>query len=643
MACIALFAGTFLGNCSVPTPFPMELDGTKGRLTGTVEKVSETRLSTRFVVHADSWIPRDDSVARKADFNIICTYRGINPGLVRGATVTLNGKLQALDSVTDLPYATDFNRFLYIDGVVGRMGVYRHDDLSVSDATGSGFERFFGEANHEWLGAIARAGFDGPTTGFLLAVIGGEDIMISDSMEEQFRQTGLSHILAISGLHVSIILILITALLFPLKLFRRLRPLYYILAAAAILFYALLTGGAPSACRAAAMCCIVMGNLLLEVRSNPVQSLSLAVIILLCFKPLWLFLPGFQFSVCAVLAIIAFLPAVDKIPVKSEALKRIFGFVLLPVVAVAGTLALTIFYFHSVSLNFWLANMVAAVFVPVLIAVGFVASLFSLLGLYSGLLTASGDTLYDLMCRSVQLISNWFPDSRLPVFLDGWSIALIITACILLAVLANNPRARNLLVLGVPAVVLFWLVPIKSEALPDSELYVPRHYDSTDLIVVHNGKSYVWTTCSAHHEFVSLNENLRTRYSDFYKHRKTEFPVVLYDSAFNASDGFLSVSDDTQTASEFSIIGNILNLRGRKIIRVDNLHKLPSSGHFDIALVSERYRGKMEDIVRLVDADSIMLSPAINYLRMENFERQLDEMQVPYRNLRHRGLVWQFP
>lgn len=625
----ALFLGLALGCSSAPKPLPAAIEDTYGTLTGKVEKVTHTDESLRAVVHVESWTPKKDSVSLPMDFNVLCVMPGSMHDITEGSILTASGKINGLNPDFDIPYQTDYNRFLYIDKVVGRMSVYGSENRSVDNNHIPFTQRILNDMRRHWRAAIVEAGFDEPTTCFLTAVIGGDDILLNDDLEQQFRQTGLSHILAVSGLHVAIILFILAALLYPVKLIGRLRPVYFIALGMLVVLYALITGGSPSACRAAAMCCVLLGNRLFEVKVNPLQSLAVAIAVLLCIKPLWLFLPGFQLSVCAVLSIIAFSPLLTVIPHERRFLRFVWALVIIPIIALIGTLIPTLFYFHSFPVSFWLANVVASVFVPILIAIGFVASLLALIGCYLFPLTVIGDFLFSLMDRLVNGIAGLSDESQPGIFLDS-GILVLIGVCILAVVwLVHKYNHLRGAIVATLCLTVILIIPLTENPTPQSELYIPRYHDNTDVIVVHNGQAYLWTSAKLPVNIESAKDETVRRYPYFFRHRNLSTPPKLLTDGFDIEG--------------LNLRNNILTINGRTIARIDNDSILPTGHHIDIALVSDHYRGDMAELLTSISPDSILLSPAIHTSRAAKYMRQLDDLDVSYRNLHDKGLVWLFP
>lgn len=316
------------------------------------------------------------------------------------------------------------------------------------------------------------------------------------------------------------------------------------------------------------------------------------------------------------------MPILNLIPQNYKILRMIWGVAVLPVIPVAGTLILTVFYFHSFALNFWCANILTAFFIPFIIGIGFLCTLAAMAGLRCDILNSAGDFIFKTMSDSVSKIAGWFPDSKIAVFLDDYSLIAIGLGLAVMAWLAwNYTHKRGIIVLALMSGVIF-ILPISSETLPEAELYIPRHYDRTNIMIVQNGKSYVWTTARDSLNMNMTREKVAKQYIDFYRHRKT-----------NKIPEFLNDNDILKN--------NIISFGNKTLARIDNDSSVTRGTHVNLAIVSELYSGEMYDLVKTIKADSILLSPAINYSRHNKFVRQLDTLDVKYRSLRDKPLVWQ--
>jgi len=129
---------------------------------------------------------------------------------------------------------------------------------------------------------------------------------------QTFRHAGVGHVLAVSGLHVSIIALLFYILLRAV----RLPPKY---AAVVVIFllilFTLLTGARPSTVRAAIMNSVILiafAYFRMNLRHATYVGLALSAMAILLHKPLVLYTPAFQLSFGAVLSLVLISPPLDR-------------------------------------------------------------------------------------------------------------------------------------------------------------------------------------------------------------------------------------------------------------------------------------------------------------------------------------------
>lgn len=114
-------------------------------------------------------------------------------------------------------------------------------------------------------------------SGIIKAIILGERTHIPKHVRELFVQTGTVHVLAISGLHIGIVLALIMTLL---KIFPIRRGVYYLLAVMLLLVYTFMTGMRPSIIRATVMATILLLSHVFERDADSLNTLGLAAFVL---------------------------------------------------------------------------------------------------------------------------------------------------------------------------------------------------------------------------------------------------------------------------------------------------------------------------------------------------------------------------
>jgi competence protein ComEC len=135
------------------------------------------------------------------------------------------------------------------------------------------------------------------------ALLLGERHNIDRATNEAFRRTGLLHLISLSGMHMSILIGLVWWCCKPIGLSKRTRAVVCMVATA--VFLTVVPPQGPIL-RAGVIVWAYCASILLRRRSNGINSLSLAVIVLLLFQPTQLFDAGWQLSFASVAGILAF-------------------------------------------------------------------------------------------------------------------------------------------------------------------------------------------------------------------------------------------------------------------------------------------------------------------------------------------------
>ncbi|HOK82450.1 MAG TPA: ComEC/Rec2 family competence protein [Clostridia bacterium] len=139
--------------------------------------------------------------------------------------------------------------------------------------------------------------------GIALSLVLGDKSLLTENTNEYFMTSGLLHIFSVSGLHVGFLAAVIS---FICKKTRLGRYAAFGISLAAMIIYAFITGFAPGMVRAIVMTASFYLGFLLFRRTDKLNSLALAAVIVLLINPMSLFEIGFQLSFTAVLGIICY-------------------------------------------------------------------------------------------------------------------------------------------------------------------------------------------------------------------------------------------------------------------------------------------------------------------------------------------------
>lgn len=283
------------------------------------------------------------------------------PALAEGDTLLLPTQWQAIRNSGN-PFELDNAR------LQRRRGIRVQQFLPVDQL------RIFGKAkprNRGWLReaqqwcqhSLASNIADSAALGLMQAMLTGDESGFDPELRQAYAQTGVIHIVSISGSHVAVLWLLVTSVFFWAK-GRRGVWMKSIVGIALVWLYVLVAGGPPSALRAALMFTVLVLSLVSTRERQPLNTLCAAAFALLAIEPAWLFSVGFQLSFGAVLGMMLFYSPILRLwtwPRKFWLTQKIWPALAASFSAELLTAPLVIYYFHNFPLLFLPANILAMV------------------------------------------------------------------------------------------------------------------------------------------------------------------------------------------------------------------------------------------------------------------------------------------
>ena len=297
----------------------------------------------------------------------------------------------------------------------------------------------------------------------IAAMVLGDKSSLSRQTKNLFSQTGASHVLALSGLHIGIVYAFIM-LMFGSRNTNepRRRILTALLSLLPIWAFVMLVGMPVSAIRSATMITIYALILALGRRSPSLNTLALAAVIILVVSPKSLFDIGFQLSFLAMVGIFTVSPLVMshismEWQIRNRLLTKLIRFSLITLSAQIATEPLVAYYFHTFSVYFLVNNYLVVPLATAILYTSIVyflamplsAALQSLLGVaLSWLVRLLESFLESMSAMPFAVVSNLHPDCL------QTCLVYVLIAEILLFLHANKPRRLIVILLT----LLFFIV-----------------------------------------------------------------------------------------------------------------------------------------------------------------------------------------
>ncbi len=200
---------------------------------------------------------------------------------------------------------------------------------------------------------------DRAALGLIQAMLLGDEAGFDPALRGLYADTGIIHIVSISGSHVAMLFAVIAALLHWIPGDRG-AWIRYGTGLLLVWLYVLVAGAPPSALRSAVMFSVVALSTLSKREGRGLNTLCSAAFILLLSEPAWLFAPGFQLSFAAVLSLmIIYQPLQRLVHTKYKPLRWLWQVVCASIAAEVLTAPIVALYFHSFPLMFIPANILA--------------------------------------------------------------------------------------------------------------------------------------------------------------------------------------------------------------------------------------------------------------------------------------------
>jgi len=250
-----------------------------------------------------------------------------------------------------------------------------------------------------------------PSNGAILnGILFGIQGLIDQKTRQAFTETGVVHILSVSGLHVGLVLAGLIGLFGLLKL----RPsLIAPLATPVLIFYALMTGLEPAVLRATIMALLLLWAHHLGRDRDWPTTLAFAALVILLWNPLQLYHPGFQLSFTATWGLLYLAPLLEKSisgllqGLPPTMIRGTATGIAVPLAAQLATIPLVAWYYNMISPVSVLANLLAVPLTGLIMALGLLAAGAGLLWLpIAGFINAGTEVVIELFMGLIVFLQN---------------------------------------------------------------------------------------------------------------------------------------------------------------------------------------------------------------------------------------------
>ncbi len=439
-----------------------------------------------------------------------------------------------------------------------------------------------------------------------------------------FTDTGTVHVLSVSGLHVGIVFVVFSALLFWMNRNPQIKFIKGIVLILLIWFYALVTGFSPSVLRAAIMISFTLVAFHFIKDRNIYNTIAASALMLLLYNPKFVSNIGFQLSYLAVIAIIYLYPKLrDLFTIKNCILRWVWNYSALSIAAQLITFPLVIYYFNNFPLYFLPANLFIITPATFIVYFGF-----ALLLLPTGFLaTFIAGALQGLILFSVGILKYLakMPFASINGFsINSWEVFFIY--CLIVSfVFAFTLKKKQLIYCSLATVILLATFRIQKHLYINDRTEF-RFYNvnrSLAIGIFQKGECILYTDSlfATSKSYQYLLENI-----ELEKGKHQVKPIVFADS---------------YRSSNVLIEKEIIQLENKRVLIYKKAMSSEASLETDILLIRNNVSTDLESIIKTVNFKKLIIDGSNADRNVKIYTQTAERLSIPYYVLKNNfAYVW---
>lgn len=341
-------------------------------LYGKVDGIDYSEDKTTLTINLSRITSEDKKILSSGKVILYISESMENRKIMPGNEISAKGKLSLPKGVRN-PGGFDYRKYLTSKKISATVFVYSND-IKVA-RKGSPFSiKYTGYLLRNKIISEVNTFVPEKQAGLLNGMLIGYTDGLDEETIQEFRDAGLSHIMAVSGSNVAFILAPLFFLLRKIGLGKRITSVILI---PVLILFIYVTGFSASVARAVIMAVIVLAGKFLYRDNDTITLISLSVLILLVNNPFLVHDAGFQLSYGATLGIILFYKSINKAILRLKVPKSIAALIGVTISAQIGVLPISIYNFNRVSIISLISNLFV---VPVTEGITIIGFLMVILG-----------------------------------------------------------------------------------------------------------------------------------------------------------------------------------------------------------------------------------------------------------------------
>lgn len=570
-------------------------------------KAKTIRYNTKVIAYYDSASGWKNS---KGNIDVYVYKNEHAPLLHQNDIISIPSSSLSEITFNNNPYSFNYKRFAEKKNKFHQAFI-SYEDIIVNHLSTPDDLTFIQKTNKSILNAIYENVHDSMTASMMAAVLINERAEMDKDIWEDYSKTGVAHIIAISGMHITLF---VAILFFVLSFITdvRFNTYKYCVAIGFVWIYIALTGLPPSAVRAGVMFTIIGISIILRRPHVAINSLLATAFVSLIFVPQWIWDVGFQLSFLSVSGILIFYEKIKNlIPTRSKIIEFVWNTVALSISVQIALTPILIFYFHQFSIWSIIANIPAALYSTLFMIISLIIVVF---GQFKIDLTPLGNLNAFLTYRFNDII-RWMSDHsfdgfhKLYLSFEEMLAWYLLIALLTFYVFTKKKKYINLSIVALALVI---------------GLFTYRQYtqNNQDYLLLYSSNS------STIIDIVKSKKAFRY-YTD---------TITKTDSIYAIKPHEISASLELEKSEEIKD-NTLLDWNDKKIFILENdiqSDSIPELKVNYIILTNKKIKLTPELLTNF-NANTWIIAAEIPNYYAENFKKSFDEKNINYRYIRDSG------
>ncbi|MBK6937242.1 MAG: ComEC family competence protein [Chitinophagaceae bacterium] len=515
------------------------------------------------------------------------------------------------------PGGFDYKRYSLFQGITHQVYLKANEYEVLKETEKDWFTDFIISTREKILIILRKNIKSEKELGLAEALLIGYKNDLEQSLVQSYTNTGVVHIIAISGLHLGLIYWLLAIILSPLKR-KKIRWLRPVLIIFCLWLFSLLAGAGPSILRSAVMFTFIAAGESFGRKNSIYNTIAASAFLLLCINPYWLWDVGFQLSYTAVLSLIIFIrPIYNWFYITNKALDFIWKMNAVTLAAQILTIPISLYHFHQFPNLFFLTNFLAVPLSSIILLGEIILCSISFIPVLSVVVGKILVWLIWLMNTYIERIeaisfSLW----------DGLQINILQTSLLILFVAGVSQWLMNKSIAGLKygLIGLLFFSGIRSYSFIRSELQqkiVVYNVPQKKAIDFISGRNYFFTGDS------DLLKN------DFARNFHLKPSRILF--RINSADQI-----DNLISS-----GNYFMFGGKRILMLDSsarwTDQQTEKPAIDLLVISQNPKLYIKQIAKVVNIRQVVFDGSVPAWKTKYWKADCDSLHIPWYDVTTKG------